>query len=347
MSPSALAGSVDLDDGPALLAADTGGRLWAAARAGAQVRAVAAAVQEGELSRLDDARPRSVVLLARGSAAGAAAELVRLLVGPSASVPVLTAAELPRWIGALDLVVVLATDAGDLELAGALARAVARGAQTVLVGPADGPLAAAGAGRTVLLEPRVPVGEAAPTPGLLVAALAVLGAVGVLARPDLQSAADVLDREVARDHPDRDTADSPAKTLLARDRGGAWVLAGAGPLGSALAGLAAAALLRHAGVVAAGVELADALLAPAVAGGDELLFHDAELDGPAPVPPRRVLVLAVGAEHENLAQRAAALGEVELLGEPGPAAAGDVALVELLILLARIELVAVYASLAR
>ncbi|MFM9034017.1 MAG: TobH protein, partial [Mycobacterium sp.] len=67
---------VDLDDAGGLAEADRDGLLRASAMAGAQVRATAAAVEEGALAQLDGARPRTVIWLAgRGPAEAAGAML--------------------------------------------------------------------------------------------------------------------------------------------------------------------------------------------------------------------------------------------------------------------------------
>ena len=68
---------IDLEDAEGLVAADREGSLRAASMAGAAVRAVAAAVDEGALDSLRiDERPRSVIWVAgRGTAETAGAML--------------------------------------------------------------------------------------------------------------------------------------------------------------------------------------------------------------------------------------------------------------------------------
>ena len=74
---NATQATIDLDDTEALLAADRDGLLRAASTAGAQVRAVAAALDEGALDALrGDDRPRTVIWVAgRGTAETAGAML--------------------------------------------------------------------------------------------------------------------------------------------------------------------------------------------------------------------------------------------------------------------------------
>ena len=70
----AEAATVDLDDAEGLLAADRDGLLRAASMAGAQVRATAAALEEGVLDPLrSDLPPRTVIWVASRGAAEAAA----------------------------------------------------------------------------------------------------------------------------------------------------------------------------------------------------------------------------------------------------------------------------------
>src|SRR5690606_5167230 len=96
---NAVRAVVDIDDTQGLIAADRDGLLRAAAMAGAQVRATAAAVDEGALESIRaEARPRSVVWVAgRGTAESAGAVLAAAL-GGSAVEPIVLAAEVPPWV---------------------------------------------------------------------------------------------------------------------------------------------------------------------------------------------------------------------------------------------------------
>ena len=140
--------TIDFDDVEALLAADRGGLLRSASMAGAQVRATAAALDEGLLETVaDDGAPRTVIWVAgRGNAESAGAILSAAL-GGSASVPIVVGAEAPPWIGALDVLIVAGDDPGDPALVSAAATAVRRGARVVVVAPYEGPLRDATAGR--------------------------------------------------------------------------------------------------------------------------------------------------------------------------------------------------------
>ena len=107
-----------------LLAADRDGLLRAASMAGAQVRATAAALDEGALDPLQsDQPPRTVIWVAgRGNAETAGAMLAAML-GGSAAAPIVVASEVPPWIGALDVLVLAGDDPGDPALVSAAATA--------------------------------------------------------------------------------------------------------------------------------------------------------------------------------------------------------------------------------
>lgn len=318
---------IDLDDPESLQRADTLGVLRSAASAGAQVRAMASAVADGELRSLDGLRPRSVVLVTgRGGASRAAAIVVGALAG-LVDVPVVRADRTPIWTGSLDLVVVAGDDAGDPVLAQSIADAVRRGAETVVTAPEEGPVAAAGAGYALRLPPRVNVLDNNRMPHHLAAILAVLAAVRAQdsrhgqasgTERGLGQLADVLDGEVLRDAPDRGVFRNAAKTLAARitAAGSAGtVLAGDSPGTVALAQHAAAVLLSCAGVTASAVELVDALSAPLLPAAEatESIFYDPQFDEPTATLPLRFFVLASAASSRTTAIRMSALPQAELV----------------------------------
>ena len=109
--------TIDLDDVDSLLAADSRGLLRAASMAGAQVRATAAALEEGVLEAVAaDDPPRTVIWVAgRGNAETAGSILAAALAG-SAAAPIVIGSEAPPWIGALDVLVVAGDDPGDPAL---------------------------------------------------------------------------------------------------------------------------------------------------------------------------------------------------------------------------------------
>lgn len=354
---------VDLDDTAGLLEADHLGLLRASAMAGAQVRTVHAAVEEGLLASVADGqRPRSVIWVAGRGSAGAAGEILAAMLAGLSGQPLVVTPQSPSWIGPLDLLVVAGDDPADPALVSAAATAVRRGARVVVVAPYEGPLRDATADRAAVLAPRLPVPAEFGLCRYLAAGLAAIAAVDPVADPavriDLAALADELDAEALRNSASREVFTNPAKALAVRMADRQVVLAGDGAATLGLARHGAAVLLRLAGRSVAAVGVDDAVAALGVAASGfadpvEALFHDEQIDGPRP-SSLRVIALALGAERHLLAARlAGTAGEpVDLLaaedvGEAGSApAAGLPVEAQLATLAVRLEMTAVYLRLA-
>jgi hypothetical protein len=328
--------TVDLDDAEGLIAADRDGLLRSASMAGAQVRATAAALDEGDLDALkSDEPPRTVIWVAgRGNAETAGTMLSATLSG-SVGAPIVVVSEVPPWIGALDVLILAGDDSGDPALVSAAATGVRRGARVVVVAPYEGPLRDATAGRSVSLAPRVRVRDDFSLARYLAAGLAVMNMVDPGLRVDLAALADELDAEAFRNSAARDLFTNPAKTLAERMSGRDVVLAGDNAATLAVARHGAAVLLRIARKAVAAVGLADALVAlhggmggdgAGLAGPDheKSIFHDEQIDGPL---PRRVrtFVLAVDDERPVVVARVSGLNDVDVINaEDVPEALGMV-----------------------
>ncbi len=359
---SAAQATVDLDDTEGLVEADRDGWLRAAAMAGAQVRATAAAVDEGALDQIAGGqRPRTVIWLAgRGPAASAGAMLAAAL-GATAGEPLVLAADSPPWIGPLDVLVVAGDDPGDPTLVSAAATAVRRGARVVVATPYEGPIRDATAGRAAVLAPRLWVPEEFGLSRYLAVGLAALAAVDPAAvsadTANLGAIADELDAEALRNSVSREVFTNPAKALAERISSRPVVLAGDSQVTGALARHAVTVLLRIGGRPVAAAGLADAMVAlrrGAAAGFSDpvdALFHDEEIDGPRPTRPR-VLVLTLDAERPVLAARIAGFDDVDLVGVEDVGEAGSVpesncsTIQQLATLAVRLEMAAVYLRLA-
>ncbi|HTI22380.1 MAG TPA: hypothetical protein VL652_15400 [Kutzneria sp.] len=337
-----------LDDPSRLADTDTAGLLRAAAMAGAQVRAVAEAAEEAGVGRLAEDRPRALVLVTRPGIGVAASQLLAALLTTACPVPVVLAEAVPSWIGALDLVIAHTDDPGDVVLAESLDRATRRGARVIVTAPPDGPVAAAAAGRGLLLPPRIPVPTGFGFARALTAGLVVVGALGLL-RTDITELADELDREAERDHPMHESFVNPAKSLALRVADRTPLLWGLDQAATAVAWHAAFVLASHAGVVSdvAGYQQAigrAALHRAAVqssSGGD--LFADPD-DEQLTQP--RVLLLSVSRGDAAEATRRAA--EATLAGADvirlDEVTGGDATCAAVLAL--RFELAALYLGLA-
>lgn len=311
---------IDLDDVEGLFAADREGLLRAASMAGAQVRATAAALAEGELDPLrSDEPPRTVVWVAgRGNAETAGAMLSATL-GGSVSAPIVVASEVPPWIGALDVLVLAGDDPGDPALVSAAATGVRRGARIAVVAPNEGPLRDATAGRSVSLAPRLQVRDEFGLVRYLAAGLAVVQVVDSGLRVDLAAMADELDAEAFRNSAGTELFTNPAKSLADRMSGRDVVLAGDNAGTLALARHGAAIMLRVAHQPVAAVGLADALVAlrAGMTSGsgvdhEQSIFHDEELDGPLP-RRSRTFVLATDAERPVVIAKVAGVDDIDVI----------------------------------
>lgn len=362
--------AIDFEDTEGLLGADRDGLLRAASSAGAQVRAIASAVEEGALDpvRAHD-RPRSVIWLANRGAAETAGAVLAATLGGSASQPFVLAGAAPPWLGPLDVLVVAGDDPGDPALIAAAATGVRRGARVVAVAPYEGPLRDSTAGRAAALAPRLSVPDEFGLCRYLAAGLAVVHAVDQRPSIGLAALADELDEEALRNSAGRELFTNPAKVLAARMIDRRVALAGDDAATVALARHGSSVLLRIAQQVTTATALADAVVAlradlSDASSPEDALFHDEEIDGPLP-QRLRVLALTLAAERTGAVAQVAGLDEIYLVtAEDVPEAPGGVGgsggLVgtvtpgratrsehQLAILAVRLEMAAVYLRLAR
>jgi hypothetical protein len=340
-----------LDDPARLADADSAGLLRAAAMAGAQVRATAEAAAEIGLSdRLDLGRPRSLVLLDRPGISRSLTRLLAALLTPSCPVPVVVAEVVPSWIGALDVVFAHTDDPGDRELAASVERAARYGATVVLSAPPDGPVAAAVAGKGLLLAPRVLVPPEMAFPRGLAAGLLTANSLGLLIS-DVEALADQLDAEAEKNYLARESFANPAKALALRVADRIPLLWGLDSVAVAVGEHAAHAFAAHAATVCDVEDYRQALVRPALrrvalAGNSERdIFADPD-DEPTGLRAR-VLLLAVRTGPAAEAARYQAeemfpgvdlIAPAEEIDADEPVRAGVLAL--------RFELAAVYLGLA-
>jgi hypothetical protein len=238
-----------LDDEKALAGADSILRRLAEACARVRRETADSAEPISQLPGLP--RPRAVI------AAGTEARFIRAMLEPVCPVPFVAwpTHGLPGWVGALDLVVVMASESAPAGVIATVHEAVRRGSQLLIACPRPSMIAEHAASRSTIM---LPTATADP----LAAAIVVLDGLhktqlGPEVRPEL--VADAMD-SVAQDcSPFADVAENPAKDL-------AMGLADAQPLvwgGSVLAARASrriAEALRAASGRAALAADADALL---------------------------------------------------------------------------------------
>ncbi|MGH3644262.1 MAG: TobH protein [Mycobacterium sp.] len=356
---SAAQATIDLDDVEGLLAADREGLLRAASMAGAQMRTMAAALDEGVLEPLrSDQPPRTVVWVATRGAAEAAGAMLAAALGGSTGAPIVVASEVPPWIGALDVMIVAGDDPADPVLVSAAATGIRRGARVVVVAPDEGPLREVAAGRAaVVLAPRLLVSDEFALVRYLSAGLAALQVVDSGMSVDLAVLADALDAEALRNSAGRELFTNPAKALAERLSGRDVVLAGGNAASVALARHVGAILLRVAQQPVAAVGLADALvalrrgLASSSTEYESSIFHDEEIDGPQPARVRTV-VFATDEERPGIVATLSGYDDVEVVSAddvpdlvtPRPSGRPEQQLVMLAV---RLEMAAAYLRLVR
>lgn len=194
------------------------------ASAGARMR-VEAAAAEAPLAGVHAERPRAVLAL------GPEARLLRAVLEPWCPVPFVAwpSASLPNWLGALDLVVVLAQgDAAEQStLHGAVHDAVRRGARVLIACAPESSVAGCAKSADTTLLPTTTDDELATA----VVMLSALAKAGLGPAVDALQVAESLDLVAEECSPFQDIANNPAKEL-------ALVLAEATPLvwgGSVLA----------------------------------------------------------------------------------------------------------------
>jgi len=260
------------------------------AEAGARVRRETSEALEPIAALRDLPQPRAVI------AAGSEARFIRGMLEPVCPVPFVAwpSHGLPGWVGALDLVVVMASDHATPGLIATVHEAVRRGAQLIIACPKASLIAEhAGSRSTTLL----PTATADP----LAAAIVTLAGLnemqlGPEVRPDL--VADAMDLVAEECSPFADVAENPAKDL-------AMGLADAHPLvwgGSVLAARASRRLaeaLRAASGRAALAADADELLPLLETAGPRDPFADPFEDGIS-VDRRPALLLLDDGNNDGL-----------------------------------------------
>ena len=276
-----------LDD-PAVLA-DYDDQLRRLATAGARIRSEA----------LDARTPADLTMTPRGViVAGAEARLIGAVLEPVCPVPLIAwpLPGLPGWVGAHDLVVVLASEAEGYQspaLMATVAEATRRGAQVMLAAPEDSPIAQMISSQATQVFTRSDDPTAAA-----VAVLAQLHNAGLGPIVNTENAAEAADMVAEGSTPHRDLSSNPAKDL-------ACALADADPLlwgGSVLA-------------ARAGRRLAEAIRAASgrhavaadAAGSLEVLRHvkphDPFADPFTDEQQRRTVLVILDDEHSGEAEQ--------------------------------------------
>lgn len=215
------------------------GLLRSLAMAGARIRTEADADPTALAEPLAGTRPRGILAL------GAGARLIRAVLEPHSPSPFVAwpFEGLPRWVGSLDLVVLLAPfgEQATEPLVAAAREAVRRGVNIIAAVPPDGPLADAVRSRTTALVPTRTEDELAA----VVQVLAVLAEWGLGPQVSAEAVAGVADAVAIESSPHRGLASNPAKDLALNLAEGEPLLFG-GTVLAARAGRRIAEALRQA-----------------------------------------------------------------------------------------------------
>jgi hypothetical protein len=260
------------------------------AEAGARVRRETANSRDPIIHLHGLPRPRAVI------AAGSEARFIRAMLEPVCPVPFVAwpTHGLPGWVGALDLVVVMASDGASPGLMASVHEAVRRGAQLLIACPAESLIAEHSGSRSTVL---LPTATADP----LAAAIVVLDALHEMQLgPEVypEAVADAMDRVAEDCSPYADVSENPAKDL-------ALGLADAQPLVWGGSVLAARASRRIAEAVRAGsgraalAADADALLTVLESVVPRDPFADPFTDDPS-ADRRPALVMLDDGNHDGM-----------------------------------------------
>lgn len=257
-----------------------------------------------------------VVIVACSDTAVHAARVAVSLI-PDPSVPIVVVDRLPRYVGAMDCVIVLTPDPADREAEEAVVRCRQVGAMVMVAAPTSGPVAEAGTGYG-LVVPDIP-GVTGDSWGRYIAT--VTGGCGLVGQLPIQGvldyAADAVDREMEASGPERDESVNPARQLGLRMKDHRVVIAGDGATRH-VASFAAMRLLHH-GIVAATADTAELARfysdlhrgtsmdtaidssgetgtgsGSASSDVDKSIFYDPFLDAPAVQPLAAVVVPGLG-----------------------------------------------------
>ena len=273
-----------LDDAELVQAGDPGGMLRQIASSGAQVRTALRACAEADLSALHpDVRPRAVVVTGAGGAGGAvfACDALSAICGTGAPVQVtgVSGYQLPGWIGAADLVIVVSRSGHTAEALALAAEAARRGCDLAGVGAADSPLGELIGQARGAYVPVATVGPARAMAWALTVPLLVIAARLGAARIDeasYEEAAAAMEYVSHQCRPSSESFVNPAKSLALDLVGRLPVVWG----GSALAAAAARRFVSQLAANAKHPALAGVL---PEAGRDQVAVFDGPY-APAPEP---------------------------------------------------------------
>lgn len=285
-------------------------RFFDVAHEGAQVRAVSGVVEQ--LAGLRGRQPRSIIVVATDHIALAAARFAAANRAPL-RMPLVVCDRMPSYVGPLDIVLAVGDKADDPLTAHELITAANRGATTIFVGPATGPIRE-DLPRDCLAVPALPTAVGSSPARTITAVGTLLDALEedpALVTERLNKLAEEIDDEAAQLSPERDEVVNLGRQLRTWSEGARILHTGVDRCWTAAAELIAA-LWSSRGLSSGWTtsEEVPTALRDQLAGPD--LFHDPFLDGPVTVLPLKVIVW--GAETTELAHATAVPAPASGLG---------------------------------
>ena len=298
-----------LDDYERLEQRDRSRLLWSLATAGAQVRRAGETVADFAIERLRaDTAPRALLIATDVPCADAL--LVQCASAGTAGVA-WGGADLPRWAGPADALLVASVDGHSPRLASLAAQGAHRGLEMAVVAPASSEVAA-NAGRAPWHELPRELHPRAARWAVIAPLLLALDALGVAQIPPslLIEIADALDEQAELSRPAGDAFTNAAKSLAIEFAESVPLVVGAGALAGIAAETFATSMGSSAGVVASGVSLPDGMSQAAAvlrgadtsgsSSGDDDFFRDRVDDAASRARPRLLVIGDDGAPDDTL-----------------------------------------------
>lgn len=316
-----------LGDEQELLRRDRHRLLWSLATAGAQVRRAVETAPEFGVDRLAGERPRALVVATDAAAPGVMQLVTRLSCEAAPALP-WHEAELPRWAGPSDALLIGSIDGQHPRLAELAEQGARRGLAMAVVAPRQSPVGVA-AGRAPLAALPPDLNPRACRWAVLTPLLQALDALGVHPVPAsvLADVAQALDESATAARPSGDPFTNPAKALAIEFAEALPLVAGAGSVATVAARAVAEALQVAAGVPAVAVSLPDgvqqaaAMLRSGAGSEPQDIFRD-RVDEPATRRPRLLVIGDDGAvDDPDLGPRSNAQIQLDEVGARRAAAA--------------------------
>jgi len=317
-----MADDLLLDDVAAMMAADPGEQLRAAASTGAQIRTGLRETDRATIAAIVAAGlPRSVIVTGMGGS-GISGQVLEAVAAVHAQIPVVSHRGylLPAWVNANDLVIALSASGRTEETIAAAGEAARRGCALVCITAHGSPLADVAASARNTWHIPVDVQGRMPRASMwtLLTPLLMLGdALGVTKVPDsaLEEAADIADDMSQRCGVEIPLTDNPAKQLGLQFAESLPMIWGTGEVGPVASYRAISQLAENAKIPAIHGEIPESqhnqivVLDGPFAGDDggADLFRDRVEDASRSF---RLVVLRDTVEHPQMAKRAEIVEEL-------------------------------------